>query len=209
MTTVRAYSTLDKIEKRQEILMSAEDLFIKQKGVFPTVSAICTYSSIAKGTIYLYFKSKESIYLALAENYFEEWFSSKNINTDKVSIDSVIDNLLSYVLENPHKFKLLSQNHLLEIDTDSNESVNFYSNLMTWYNELADFIASFLDASPEKAKQWLLDVYFYIQGSWRTANPNPELKAAMTGTPLEAFIPNFIATNQRVLKLLWENSSLD
>jgi len=58
----------DKKKIKEKILTIAEEMFLK-KGFFPTtVDEIAKQAKIAKGTVYLYFPTKESIYLALFEN---------------------------------------------------------------------------------------------------------------------------------------------
>jgi AcrR family transcriptional regulator len=53
---------------KEKILQTAEAMFVK-KGFFPTtVEEIAKQAKIAKGTVYLYFPTKESIYLTIFEN---------------------------------------------------------------------------------------------------------------------------------------------
>jgi len=62
---------------KEKILQTAEAMFVK-KGFFPTtVEEIAKQAKIAKGTVYLYFPTKESIYLTIFENKFigNEYFS--------------------------------------------------------------------------------------------------------------------------------------
>lgn len=199
----RAYSKIEKLEKRQEILMSAEDLFVKQGGEFPTVSAICTYTSMAKGTVYLYFKNKEEIYLALLGKYFQQWLDPNNINADQPNIENVIDALIGFVLKNPYKFKLLNHRHFLETKADVEKVVEFYQDLMSYFLEISDFIADLLDTTREKVTQWLLDSYYYIQGVWRTASPSHNIKSVLAKTDLAVFMPDFEANTKRLMTMLW------
>ena len=58
----RARSAKDKEQKRELILATASKLFDQDPDCLPTASAIAKQSNIAKGTVYLYFKSKEEIF---------------------------------------------------------------------------------------------------------------------------------------------------
>ncbi|MEO0101972.1 MAG: TetR/AcrR family transcriptional regulator [candidate division WOR-3 bacterium] len=61
--------------KRDLILKAAEGIFLK-KGFFPTrVEDIARAAKVAKGTVYLYFSDKESIYLALFAQKIDEGIS--------------------------------------------------------------------------------------------------------------------------------------
>lgn len=59
---------VNKEKVKAKILAVAEEMFLK-KGFFPTtVDEIAQKAKVAKGTVYLYFPTKESIYLALFED---------------------------------------------------------------------------------------------------------------------------------------------
>ncbi len=201
----RAYSTVQKLEKRQEILMSAEDLFIKQDGEFPTVTSICLYSSIAKGTVYLYFKNKEEIYLALLEKYFLQWADPKKIHSKTDSIDEIIQLLIDFVSKNPYKFKLLNYRNILETRCDAEKVVAFYKNLMAAFTAFTTAMAKALNEDRQKAGQWLMDSYYFVQGLWRTANPAHNLKSALSNTEMAIFMPDFETNARRVLKQMWDS----
>ena len=54
--------------KEEKILKAAEKVFVK-KGFFPTrIDDIAEEAGVAKGTIYLYFPDKQSIYVSLLDN---------------------------------------------------------------------------------------------------------------------------------------------
>ena len=58
--------------KEEKILKAAEKVFVK-KGFFPTrIEDIAETANIAKGTVYLYFPDKTSIYVALLEKHLSE-----------------------------------------------------------------------------------------------------------------------------------------
>lgn len=59
-------------EKEVKILKAAEKVFLK-KGFFPAhIDDIAEEAGIAKGTVYLYFQDKASIYIALLDKYLSE-----------------------------------------------------------------------------------------------------------------------------------------
>jgi AcrR family transcriptional regulator len=58
--------------RREEIMNAAQKLFLK-RGVAPTtIEEITLAADVAKGTFYLYFKSKEDVLAALEERFSEE-----------------------------------------------------------------------------------------------------------------------------------------
>ncbi len=65
MAVKRAYGGEDKQARRVAILAAAAALFGDGSGDLPTAHAIARACSLAKGTVYLYFRSKEAIFSAL------------------------------------------------------------------------------------------------------------------------------------------------
>ncbi|WP_174286276.1 TetR family transcriptional regulator [Sphingomonas bacterium] len=68
MAVKRAYGGEDKHARREAILAAAAALFGDGRGDLPTAHAIAQASGLAKGTVYLYFSSKEAIFSALLVN---------------------------------------------------------------------------------------------------------------------------------------------
>ncbi len=86
--------------KREVILKAAEGIFLK-KGFFPTrIDDIARAARVAKGTVYLYFSDKESIYLALFTQKIEEGISflkmvEKGPDPPKAKLERIFDTWLS------------------------------------------------------------------------------------------------------------------
>ncbi len=207
MVATRAYTKVDKLERKQEILMSAEDLFIKQDGQFPTVSAICTYSSMAKGTVYLYFSNKDEIILALLEKYFIQWLDPKNVNDFDLNIEEVVDSLLSFIARNPYKFRLINSNNFLQSNAGPEKVVNFYQTVMTSLAKLSQYIAQNLEQPEDVCQQWLQDCYYYLQGLWKIATPSYQnkvaLKAITDGVKVQSLVPEFETEAKSFMTRLW------
>jgi AcrR family transcriptional regulator len=63
----RATRDADKLERRQEILNAAERLFLSRPEGLASMDELAEAAGVAKGTLYLYFPSKEEVLLALHE----------------------------------------------------------------------------------------------------------------------------------------------
>ncbi len=67
-------------QTRRHILYCAEKVF-SQKGYYlAQVSDISNMAQVAKGTIYQYFKNKESLFISLIEKYVNEWEKEVELN---------------------------------------------------------------------------------------------------------------------------------
>ena len=72
---VRALDGEDKEARRQAILDAAERLFSERQAL-ANVADVAEAAGLAKGTVYLYFQTKEEIYLALHTREVEHFFST-------------------------------------------------------------------------------------------------------------------------------------
>ncbi len=71
---MRALDGDEKEAKRQAILDAADALFAKHQNL-ANVADVAKAAGLAKGTVYLYFQSKEEIYLALHLRHVEQFFT--------------------------------------------------------------------------------------------------------------------------------------
>lgn len=95
VTKLRSKSQLNKTDKREQILESASKLFAKKNYHEVMMEDVSKEISIAKGTLYLYFKSKEDLYFSIVENRLQRLISS--LNEFVHSSSNSIDALHSYV----------------------------------------------------------------------------------------------------------------
>lgn len=71
----RARSADDKAEKRLDILAAAGRLILEREYRDITMAEIAVEAKVAKGTLFLYFESKEELFLALTAGYLERLFA--------------------------------------------------------------------------------------------------------------------------------------
>ncbi len=72
---LNAMTDEDKERRRRALLDAAHCLFRERKDLSP-VAEIAGAAGLAKGTVYLYFKSKEEIFIALLEDEFAKLFEA-------------------------------------------------------------------------------------------------------------------------------------
>jgi AcrR family transcriptional regulator len=70
----RAIGAEDKEERQQGLLDAAERLILRAPGSMPSVADVADEAGVAKGTVYLYFPSKEELLLALHERNVQGFF---------------------------------------------------------------------------------------------------------------------------------------
>lgn len=71
---LRARKEEDKSTRRATILAAARGLFGKQPYAAISMDQVAGAAGLAKGTLYLYFDTREQLFLALLEDLLAEWF---------------------------------------------------------------------------------------------------------------------------------------
>lgn len=106
--TTRANTAEGKQQKHQAIIDAAAELF-QHDLTLPTVATIAKKSGQAKGTVYLYFSSKETIYLSLLQQHYKIWFEQlhETLNTTQ-SLAELLNCFVKYPLEDALFFPLAS-----------------------------------------------------------------------------------------------------
>jgi TetR/AcrR family fatty acid metabolism transcriptional regulator len=89
-----------KSEKEEKILKAAEKVFLK-KGFFPTrIDDIAEEAGVAKGTIYLYFRDKQSIYVSILDNRLKEVIKSlENIKNEKSNATEKLEKIFNVLFD--------------------------------------------------------------------------------------------------------------
>ncbi len=115
MSLKRAISNDDKLRKRQLIIDAAAGLF--QASDFNGIKMIdvAKAAGMAKGTLFLYFKTKEELFLELSRQCFARFFSEADkAMEDAVAIDAggsveiFIDALMAFLEKDPTMLRLAS-----------------------------------------------------------------------------------------------------
>ena len=71
----RAIADVDKEERRHALLDAAEALFLGHPDRMASVAEVAEAAGLAKGTVYLYFPSKEEMLLSLHERQLANFFA--------------------------------------------------------------------------------------------------------------------------------------
>jgi AcrR family transcriptional regulator len=85
-----------KKQKRKEILLHAEKLFADKGFRDTTVDDIARAAGVSKGALYVYFKSKEDIFLALLDDAMERTIKKLRL-TEEVSAAEKLKRLVDFV----------------------------------------------------------------------------------------------------------------
>jgi AcrR family transcriptional regulator len=95
----RAIQAVDKQERHQAILDAAERLLLRAPDRIPNVADVADEAGLAKGTVYLYFPSKEELLLALHERNIDGFFLTLDAVLDAQRERVTLEDLLAITFE--------------------------------------------------------------------------------------------------------------
>ena len=113
----RAHAPADKNARRAVIVRAAEDLSCRNNAF--SVDHLARKAGLAKGTLYLYFRTREEVLLAVHEKQTHEVFDvvERALAAPKASADSVVRAGLRYLRAHP-QFYPLAANCRSMLDTN-------------------------------------------------------------------------------------------
>ncbi len=124
----RAMAASEKTARRNAILTAATDLFVRWSLTDITMDRVAARAGIAKGTVYLYFRTKESLFLSLFEELHNKWHI--DLRERLVSADQPVEArdaariITASLVREPLLLRLFAVSlQVLEKDLDSEASV--------------------------------------------------------------------------------------
>lgn len=169
MTSSRAKTLEDKQLKHQAIIDAAALLF-QQTMTLPTVATIAKTSEQAKGTVYLYFSSKETIYLSLLKQHYQVWFDQleQTLSTTQ-SLAELLNCFVKYPLEDDLFFPLASLScSTLEPGCDEKVRIEYYEWMNENFSQLSNKISIlFPMLNQQQALSLFNDSHAQILGLWQ------------------------------------------
>lgn len=189
----RAINPLQKAERRTVILQAALQLF--ERGTFDklTMAEIGRAAGVAKGTLYLYFQSKEELFLQVLLELYRDWFA---VFDDLRDGQSVVDLVVDSLAERPKLLELMSMAHaVVEANAPLPAVLAFKESLAESLGRLAEQTR----ISPQR----LMWAHAAIVGLHSTTNPPPHVREAVKADPrLQTFDLDFDFELRRMLACL-------
>lgn len=198
MGRVRAISESEKRERRQEILNAAGRLLLKQGYRDITVARIAQVAGLAKGTIFLYFQTKEDIFLSLVQDAMENWQlrlqEAMSTRARKGNITSASD-LVRTVTSSFNDgliVKLFAMVDTLEQNIDKRRALQFKSSLKTVLTYCGALIEGSLSGMARGDGVKLLSGLFVcLVGSYKASNQSETAKEIARQPGMEMFRMDF------------------
>lgn len=210
----RARTAKEKDRRRDSIVQSALSLLLAQPGALPTMNAIANQAGVSKGTTYIYFDTKESIYLALLEDELHGWLEriEKQLSEEPAaSIDSVVDTLMGFNEAQPNLWTLASLSHaIIELNIDSKELLSYKTKLAQRFKSAAKAIRLHLqldEQQTEEVEAMLMQSYAYLLGQWQVCHPPKSIEKLLQGQSFKILQPDFDRSARQGLSQQWQQFS--
>lgn len=205
----RAVREPDKEARRQALRDVAWRLFQERPYESINVQDVATEAGLAKGTVYLYFASKEELFLSIQEQQFAAWFDRLDARLAALapgcSPAELAAAVVASVVEAPALVRLLTIAHaVLERNAGPEAIARLKALLRDRLLAAGAALERALPALPPGAgARALLHGYALIVGLHGLAEPAPAARAALRDNPdLALFAVDFAAELQAALTAL-------
>ncbi len=185
----RAYSDADKQQREEMIIDAAQDLLMEKSFHSINMSEIARHSNLAKGTVYLYFQTKEELFLTLFVRQFGEWMDI--VETQIKALDETADKqdviriLVTTTTQNRQLIRLAALTNIIFEHNISYEKTLEYK---IWLNEkvgyLGKIIEQLLKLQPTQGYLLLYRLYVFVIGLENLANPTPIAQQVYENEPM-------------------------
>ncbi len=191
----RAIHEEDKLVRKQKILDSALFIFSGQEYESIRMDDLAQTAGMAKGTLYLYFKTKEALYLTLMIDLFTEWFEhfGRALQSQSLDRDSFVGLVIQSLRDSPQLVRLIMIQHsILEKNLDKDTLVYFKKKLAGMLDYGARLLENHLVFIPAgQGSLFFLFLYALIIGYKQLCEPNIFVKNILQHENISEFILDF------------------
>lgn len=196
----RAITDEQKKERRKEILNTAQYLFEKTPYKSLSMEQIAKKANIAKGTIFIYFKTKEELFFALTLQEYKKCFQQINLSLNNYlssgttcSIDKFIEILCPAFIDNKILLKLIAiTSVILEYNIDYKTAFEFkieIANQIQTTSKKIEKVIPFLKEGDGNIL--LLHLHILATGIQHISEPSPVIKEVVLNEQCNMFCINF------------------
>jgi len=204
---LRATCPEEKEQRRRLILDAAERLWLDDPERMANIAEIAQAAGLAKGTLYLYFRSKEELLLAMHERHNSLFFDSviqRAGQDDPMAIEDMIGMIRGLLIATPAFLPLATLCHgLMERHISLEIAYAFEERT---HAHLDRVVAALQRHFPLLTQALMLQSYALILGLWQLLRPSP-LKELMRQRELTcACTDDYLNALDQALRALWRGA---
>ncbi|MFZ6654151.1 TetR family transcriptional regulator [Undibacterium sp. TJN19] len=206
----RAKDDEAKQARRTDILLAARRLFMLDPHQLPSALRIAEESGLAKGTVYLYFSTKEEIFLALLEEEFallldevRDIFSAGQ----QVTASGFITRYVNYLEARPEMLRLDAMAHsVLEQNMQEDKLRAFKLNLIQALMQTGAVLDQTLQLTPGRGASLLTRTHAITRGLWQSLDYSPLLQEILKDPVFAPIRPDFKTELAQTLEEYWRGA---
>jgi AcrR family transcriptional regulator len=206
----RAIAVEDKEVRRQAILDAAEKLFVRHPDRMANVAEVAAAAGLGKGTVYLYFPSKEQMLLALHERHVAHFFSElmeKLVEPGPLDFDDIFPVTRDHLIRLPGYLELTSRCFgLMDREIPRDAAIAFKARVAQTLSAAGAQLERHFGLPGGAGVALLLHSYGLIVGLWQLLHPNERFGRAMKRPELRLLNRDFEHEIENALRALWGGS---
>lgn len=205
----RARAPEDKSQRRETILRAAESLLERREALDScSVDMLARKAGLAKGTVYLYFRSREEVLLAVHEKQSHELFDvvERALAAPEAHAERVVGAGLRYLRAHPQFYPLAAScRTMLDAGVSTEAALAFKVGIGNRLQALGRGIERLYPGlKPGEGAMLLMNSYALILGLWQLADPPQSLRAVMDRPEMAIFKLDFEKQLTAAVLDLWE-----
>jgi AcrR family transcriptional regulator len=205
----RARAPEHKTQRRGAILRAAEGLLERRDSMDAcSVELLARRAGLAKGTVYLYFRSREEVLLGVHEKQTHEVFDvvERALAAPDASAERVVRAGLRYLRAHPQFYPLAANcRTMLDTNVSTEAALAFKIGVGRRMQTLGGRIEQIYPGlAPGEGAALLMNSYALIIGLWQQADPPQSLRAVMERPEMAIFKIDFEKQLTAALLDLWE-----
>ncbi len=190
-----AHASEDKAARRAAILQAANTLFITGTGSLPTAAEIASATGLAKGTVYLYFRTKEEIFAVLLLEGWDAVMKEGQLlfQTTKgsraIKVEAFLANLVAHLERHPELLRLDALGYgVLERNMLHDALVAHKADYTARLEKTGSIIDGALRLPSRRGLQLLMRTYALTRGLWQSYQDAedshlPQVARSLTANP--------------------------
>ena len=204
----RAINPEDKELRREAILDAAEQLWLSQPDRLANVAEIAAAAGLAKGTVYLYFRSKEELLLAIHERHMVDFFQRMIERSSQTQCAMTIADMFcitrDFLSSTPAFLPLATLCHgMMERQIPLEVGYAFEERTLVRLSEVVSHLQIHF---PPLSINLMLQSYALILGLWQLLRPTPLKELMKERELLCACTEDYLVMLENALNALWRGA---
>lgn len=205
-----AIEASDKAARRHAILAAAGSLFLGSPDKLPSAALIAETAGLAKGTVYLYFRTKEEIFMALLHEQRAQLLAqvhqafASDARAPREKVEAFLDNYVAYIAAHPEALKLDALGYsIIERNVEADFLLASKEAFLAAFGQAGAAVDTALALPPGQGVRLLLHSHALTCGLWQALDYPEHCRELIARSALAASALDFGAELRAALGQYW------